>query len=356
MTLGGNTMNRKWSAFGILLIFLGTCIIPSTAQKIEKSFEPTSRGRWLYVGGTGPGNYSRILDAVNDARNGDTIFVYDDSAPYKEGIHITKSISLCGEERTTTIILGTVNMNFDDVTICNFTVDSINADSLIGGDSNLTIKQNIVGHIFVGGYDNVTVASNIVSDGMDISSSRVTITGNTISDGSACCYLLGTNNCTISGNNLTDSNYGVLVDINCQHVTIVGNTFSHCSEPLYCWGTLHGDIRRNTFINNPRNTSGIILNACQWTQVVENNFINTSMHCMMASELWGSHNVWDRNYWGNPRLLPKPIYSSNRFILHYLLGYLIYGGAWEPRYPYLVLVPLSLKYDWHPAQKPYDIR
>jgi hypothetical protein len=40
-------MIRKWLAVGIILLFVGTSIIPANAQNTEKE---TSRG-WLYVGG-----------------------------------------------------------------------------------------------------------------------------------------------------------------------------------------------------------------------------------------------------------------------------------------------------------------
>ncbi|MCD6411333.1 MAG: right-handed parallel beta-helix repeat-containing protein, partial [Thermoplasmata archaeon] len=60
----------------------------------------------LYVGGSGPGNYSRIQDAINDANDGDTVFVYDDSSPYHESIVVNKSINLIGENKNTTIIDG----------------------------------------------------------------------------------------------------------------------------------------------------------------------------------------------------------------------------------------------------------
>jgi hypothetical protein len=33
-------------------------------------------GNILYVGGGGPGNYTKIQDAINNAINGDTIFVF----------------------------------------------------------------------------------------------------------------------------------------------------------------------------------------------------------------------------------------------------------------------------------------
>jgi len=44
----------------------------------------TTTGSTLYVGGSGPNNYTSIQDAINDASDGDTIYVYDDSSPYHE--------------------------------------------------------------------------------------------------------------------------------------------------------------------------------------------------------------------------------------------------------------------------------
>jgi len=42
----------------------------------------------------------------SDAKNGDTVFVYDDSSPYYENIIVNKSIILIGENRGTTVIDG----------------------------------------------------------------------------------------------------------------------------------------------------------------------------------------------------------------------------------------------------------
>jgi hypothetical protein len=53
-----------------------TGIIVSTAKDIEKS-QTTSKGNWLYVGGSGPGNYTKIQDAIDNASNGDTVFVFN---------------------------------------------------------------------------------------------------------------------------------------------------------------------------------------------------------------------------------------------------------------------------------------
>ena len=143
-------MKRKCLAFGIIFLFVGTCIIPAIAQDTEKSL-PTSRGNWLYVGGSGPGNYTKIQDAINDSSNGDTVFVYDDSSPYYGNISLDKSIALIGEHRNTTIIDGSgyhyvILVTSDNVTIYNFTIQNIgykrtfNTIQILG--NHCTILQN----------------------------------------------------------------------------------------------------------------------------------------------------------------------------------------------------------------------
>ncbi len=104
---------KKWLAIGIILLFVGTCIIPATAQNTEKSLS-SSRGNWLYVGGSGPGNYTKIQDAINDSSDGDTVFVYNGT--YYENIEFNKVIILIGQNRNGTIIDGGGNGNVVYVT------------------------------------------------------------------------------------------------------------------------------------------------------------------------------------------------------------------------------------------------
>jgi len=54
----------KGLVVGIIFIFIGSGTIPSIAQYREKSSLSISRGNWLYVGGIGPGNYTRIKNII----------------------------------------------------------------------------------------------------------------------------------------------------------------------------------------------------------------------------------------------------------------------------------------------------
>jgi parallel beta-helix repeat protein len=92
----------------LLLFFIGVLLLLAD-QAVEASFTKTPlsldySGETLYVGGSGPGNYSSIQAAIDDANDGDTIFVFDDASPYKEGLEVNKSLQLIGENTATTII------------------------------------------------------------------------------------------------------------------------------------------------------------------------------------------------------------------------------------------------------------
>ncbi|UCF07628.1 MAG: MBL fold metallo-hydrolase [Thermoplasmata archaeon] len=109
----------------------------------------------LYVGGTGPENYTLIQDAINDAVDGDTVYVFDDSAPYYEHVVVNRSINLTGEDRDTTIIDG-------------------------GGSGDVvTVVSNWVN---MSGFTVRNSGSAFVDAGILVVSNSNNISGNTISD------------------------------------------------------------------------------------------------------------------------------------------------------------------------------
>jgi hypothetical protein len=151
-------MKRKCLVVGIVLLFIGTIVVPSTAQNIEKS--SASRGHWLYVGGSGPGNYTRIQSAINAAAEGDTIYVFNDSSPYKERLTINKKITLIGEDQATTFIDSpgyqyndsVISIWANTVTISSFTIDCTVFGIIVMADdtflSNLCIQGSGSSSIF----------------------------------------------------------------------------------------------------------------------------------------------------------------------------------------------------------------
>ena len=147
----------------VCLLLISTVVLPvSGTVLMERTSSPTSFGDTLYVGGSGPGNYSTIQEAIDDSEDGDTVFVYDYSSPYVENLIVDKSISLIGEDKHMTVIDGNENeegeadvihIKADGVIVQGFTIQN---GSLEGGhqknhhcgieirsDNNI-IKDNII--------------------------------------------------------------------------------------------------------------------------------------------------------------------------------------------------------------------
>lgn len=107
-----------------LLIFTSIFVFPVSSKNVYL----TSTGNTLYVGGSGLGNYSKIQDAVDNAENGSTIYVY--SGIYSDSVTIDKSISLIGEDKNTTIIdrdgkeNAPIYITCDNVIVTGFTLMS----------------------------------------------------------------------------------------------------------------------------------------------------------------------------------------------------------------------------------------
>ena len=114
---------KKIVGIFVCILLIGTVLPVSGIEMVERTPISTSLGDTLYVGGSGPGNYSTIQEAIDNASDGDTVFVYDDSSPYNETfIAVDKSINLIGEDRETTIIEGHIRVSTNWVNISEFTI------------------------------------------------------------------------------------------------------------------------------------------------------------------------------------------------------------------------------------------
>ena len=162
-----------------------------------------SSGTTLYVGGSGPGNYSSIQSAIDNSNDGDTIYVY--GGTYIENIVIDKKIRLIGEDRNDTIIDGggqsdTVYISSSNVIVKNFTITR-SASSAAGVDIEKSTEDNVVWYCTIKNckiyhnYDGILCYSwgdavyhnfidNYISenleDGIDLVSGDNIIRGNTI--------------------------------------------------------------------------------------------------------------------------------------------------------------------------------
>jgi parallel beta-helix repeat protein len=147
------------TVIGLLILISIPQNIVATTIDIDNIKKPSTTlfGNTLYVGGSGNGNYSSIQDAIDNASDGDTVFVYDDSSPYYEIVTVDKSIQLIGENRKTTIIDG---MNKADTNIVKIIADNVKLSGFTF--KNMTRADN-QGVRIVDGNENI-ITNNIFTN------------------------------------------------------------------------------------------------------------------------------------------------------------------------------------------------
>jgi parallel beta-helix repeat protein len=325
-----NPLIKKSWAIGTILLFIGTSLIPSTAQNIEKS--PSSRGNWLYVGGSGPGNYTTIRDAIDNASDGDTVYVFQGTYYYIG--YINNSINLIGENRDTTII-GIREP---------FTIFWVFAD-------NFHIKNFTLWNY--GKYTKPKIY--IYSNSCIIENMRFMVEPGSASLSLGEIYLISANNTIIRNNffNYPPTMVQIGAAIRSDHssnTTIEDNKMDLYLAGISLYNESNGNIISNNTINsylgieNSKNNVLIgndlfilILDNASVT-VTNNDFENYSLETWLRAgqqvQCRNTEITLDNNYWGRQRWLPK-----------IFLGTRTMSGKTR----------LTTVVDWHPAQEPYDI-
>ena len=144
----------------VILLMVSTSFVGVT-YKIENASTVSFDGNILYVGGSGPGNYTKIQDAIDNASYSDTVFVF--KGEYHENVYINKSISLIGEDKSTTIVNAddyrdVINISADGVIITGFSLTEsewapyFGAGVRIESSDNNIIHDNIIFNNFWGLY------------------------------------------------------------------------------------------------------------------------------------------------------------------------------------------------------------
>ena len=285
---------RKCVAVGIILLFAGTGIVPTIAQDGKNPSLLTSSGSWLYVGGDGPGNYTTVQDAIDNASDGNTVFVYN--GMYNECIQINKSISLIGQDKSTTIINGSgyyraIWIIAKEISLSGFTIQNDGLPwtvrfgiDVIPPSSDIEIHDNIITKnyygiacyyygIVIGSFSdtsqqrNISIYENIIREntfgiGEFGDDSIIQIYHNTISQNEY--GIKARPNYTISENIITNNSIGISEGAGEVNV-IYHNDFRDNDVGLSVLNFLGSEISKNNFINNHHHTSvsrsGLLLEA-----------------------------------------------------------------------------------------------
>jgi parallel beta-helix repeat protein len=198
----------------------------------------------ISVDKSGELQYTTIQEAINNATNGDTIYVY--SGTYTENIVIDKSIILTGENKQNTILKGSTSGDIIKITSENVQI------------SGFTIKNPI---------------------GTDVK----------------CLKLLEAENCIITNNIIQNGNDGIFM-INSNNNIIKENTIeNNDANGIYAYLCNNNEIYKNTIRNN--NVRGIYLLNSNTNLIYQNSFSSNNL----ANAYDNANNNWNNinkgNYW-----------------------------------------------------------
>lgn len=249
---------KKISLTVVFILFLGTFCLSIIVLPNSVS------AKTLFVGGSGPGNYSSIQKAIYAAEVGDTVHVY--SGTYYEHLLVFKTLNLTGEDRNTTIIDGSgagvvVHVIADWTNISGFTV------------TNSGIGERNAG-IYLNSVQNCSILNNTLSSnprwGVSLQFSDYnTFTDNSVSNSDRGFFLLYSNSSTLSRNIVSGNYYGI--NIFGSYNNIISNTVvSDCM-----WGIRLGKSNYNAIINN--NASSIVNQGVELWHSDGNTVANNSL-------------------------------------------------------------------------------
>jgi parallel beta-helix repeat protein len=381
---------------GTVLPVSGTVIITNKTSSSKVS------GNTLYVGGSGPGNYTKIGAAIWDAVDGDTVFVYDDSSPYYESVTVDKQINLIGENRETTVIDGFESLHVvyvsaaaNRVNISGFTIQNgyTGIDIYLLGHSNVTgniISNSSIGIRLRSSSGNIISDNSFFNDGLFVSYSYDNNVENNMVNGKPLVYLED------ESDKVIDYEVGQVILVNCNKITVENLYLSNTYVGIELWKTDNSMIRNNDISNNrlglylyessgnnitgntiSNNENGIYLSYSK-SNTLTNNIISNNENGIYLSGHTGGFdlgkifydgsnnniilknnflgnepdaffqnsfsNQWMQNYWNRPRILPKFISGEIYWII-----FKPWMGTSE------IHIPWFPQIDWNPAKEPYDI-
>jgi len=327
----------------------------------------------LYVGGNGPGNYTKIQDAIDNATEGDTVYVY--SGFYAENIIIRTSLQLVGENRSSTVIdaggkTTVVTIIASHVLMTGFTVqDSKNGTQYAGVDistaRNVSVTDNVlrdnggIGILVRGpGTASIVISHNLIMDnsygiylydspqtylawniitengeglylirsslsticnttvennkglGLHLESSfGIYVSDNLLTNNKNGLYLFNSSSCVLSANTAQSNRWYGIWLKDSSGNTIEGNGIFGNDDLGLYLDTSDDNTIRNNTIFD--NDNGIYYKDSTGNVVLRNSLRNNKYNAIyVAHALLEIRNSWRLNYWERPRVLPYPILGT----------------------------------------------
>lgn len=286
-----------------------------------------SSPKTIYVDDDGTADYIKISDALRQAHDGDTIFVYNGT--YYEKLFLDHSINLVGESRENTVFDfyestdspygGIIIVNADNCTISNFRIIGIKGTNNLNGIalnssynriSNVSVEQTYQG-IYLDDYstNNFISHCNLSHNKYGISTRQSY--NNNISNNSFFMnsiygvYLSASDNNIISSNNITHNDWGLRIKSSDENLVIHNYIASNEKGLLFCCGAGDNKAYYNSFINNSNYNGQDLIGTNQWDDGEAGNYWDDYiLNYPNATEING---VWDT---------PYDIYNDGHTIIH----------------------------------------
>ncbi len=258
----------------------------------------------------GNGNYTTIQEAIDNASNGDTIYVW--AGTYYENVIINKSITLIGNGTKKTTINGSgigdvIYVTADWVNISGFTITGSGYKSVnwnhdtgieIYNANNVTIKNNNCSNNDYGIYLYFSVSNYIINNTCNFNR-RVGI------DSHASDY-------NKIENNLCKLNnwYGINLNVKCDSNYILNNSCFNSFYGIFIVDSDFNIIKNNTYIQNGEGlrvtdsdnnfiNNNIILNNTDCGILIEYGFQNNIFHNTFISDNTQAIDRYGNNIWNN---------------------------------------------------------
>ena len=287
---------KKTLIIVLAVLFLVSGVTGSISIGVGKNPVNTN-GDTLFVGGSGPGNYTSIQNAIDNATDGDTVFVYEGT--YPEILLIEKSITLIGNSTESVLVNGTnytnalITITADHVTLSNVTVQgkgtayyprlhcihvtgdetiltNLNVQNTdyaitIDGSSHNLLAKNHIHNYLLDGYQLKNTQNNLIcnntihgSEGISMENSYNNVIRDNYIKGSEkylsyCIYMRSSTNNLFLNNTIITTTIGFFIGHNCQNITLQKNNIEinnyvwcgiyleSVNECTLLENTIHGD-------------------------------------------------------------------------------------------------------------------